>query len=292
MKFNHMNMRYIRSCGRQVGLNDGSIVVAGYYYGEPDRELGLCKLKSNGELDTDFAGTGIWHKNITNYSELDHEYFSNVLEDSEGNLMLSGSGVIRRNSGPPYRSFLSKFTPDGILDTGFGEDGFYCSELMGTNKPIFQIGNQYLIVGNFQYYYNKIIMVSNDGKVDNEVYTCEIYDFQDMKFQGTNKIILGGSYDIRANTPANFALERVVVDVGTQGNDTHFDSNAPMIYPNPAKEILYFSRETAFEILNLQGQILLKSGTPVKFAGIGHLEAGIYFVRFADSNSVRKLIKQ
>ena len=280
-------------------LNDGSILVAGAYNEWPDTELGLCKLKPNGELDTDFAENGIWHKNImqdihvpVDYIDLliGYEFFSNILEDSEGNLILSGAGLANKSEWG-NKAFLCKFTPDGIFDTDFGEDGFYCSDITISNKPIFQIGNQYVTAAGYSDGH-RIIVVSHDGKVGNETYACAIDYFQDMKLQGTNKIILGGSYEIKANTPANFALERIVVRSETQGNDNHYDSNAPMIFPNPAQEILYFSRETAFELINLQGQILLKSETPVKLVSISHLEVGIYFVRFAGSHSIRKFIKK
>jgi hypothetical protein len=69
-----------------------------------------------------------------------------------------------------------------------------------------------------------------------------------------------------------------------------YDTNSPVIFPNPAQEILYFSEETAFEIIDMQGSILLKSATPVQSVHIGNLRAGVYFVRFG--KNVQKLIKK
>ena len=45
-----------------------------------------------------------------------------------------------------------------------------------------------------------------------------------------------------------------------------------------------------FEIIDIQGKILLKSATPVKSVNIGGLAAGVYFIRF--ENSIREFIKE
>ena len=62
------------------------------------------------------------------------------------------------------------------------------------------------------------------------------------------------------------------------------------IYPNPVNETLYFSNETAFEIIDLQGKVLLKNENAVKFVDISHFKAGIYFVKI--DNQIQKLIKR
>jgi uncharacterized delta-60 repeat protein len=48
-------------------LNDGSIIVAGTYIDKdlaPNLQLGVCKLTSEGTVDTDFANGGVWHKDV------------------------------------------------------------------------------------------------------------------------------------------------------------------------------------------------------------------------------------
>ena len=52
------------------------------------------------------------------------------------------------------------------------------------------------------------------------------------------------------------------------------------IYPNPTNNVLNFSSETPFEIINIQGKVLLKSEKAEKSVNVSGLPAGIYFVKF------------
>lgn len=180
-------------------LNDGSILVAGTYNTWPNTELGFCKLTPKGELDKQFANNGIWHMNVRQDFDLDHEYFSNIFEDKNGSFILSGLG---------NRAFLSKFSSKGKLDTSFGKNGFYYFDFMNSNMPVFQVGDKYVTAG----WYNnshKIISVNNSGSFGEYIYNCEMYYFQDMKLQGRNRIILGGgAYFLNGS----FAFERVIID--------------------------------------------------------------------------------
>lgn len=72
--------------------------------------------------------------------------------------------------------------------------------------------------------------------------------------------------------------------VGTfQAADLH-------LYPNPASDIVNFSVEAAYEIIDFQGCILLKSGKAEKSVNISGLPAGIYFVK--TNNSTAKIVKK
>lgn len=187
-------------------LKNGSIIVAGTYNTWPNTELGFCRLTPNGELDKKFADDGIWHKNMMQDFDLDCESFSNILEDNDGNLVLSGSGLTN-GMGWGNRAFLSKFSSAGKLDTNFGQNGFYCFDFGGSNKPIFQVGNKYITAGWQENH--QIVSVHKDGASAYGVYNCELYYVQDMKLQGNSKIILGGGYK---SENAIFALERVILD--------------------------------------------------------------------------------
>jgi len=194
-------------------LNDGSIVVAGTYNTRPNTELGLCKLTANGELDKEFATNGIWHMNIMQDFTMpsDHESFFNILEDKNGNLVLSGSGLTN-DLGWGNRAFLSKFSSNGKLDKSFGKNGFFCFDFGGSNKPIFQIGNNYITAGWLNNESHKIISVNSDGSFGDYIYTSDIYYFMDMKLHG-NTLYLGGGYKIDDNHIfANFAVEKVNID--------------------------------------------------------------------------------
>jgi uncharacterized delta-60 repeat protein len=275
-------------------LNDGSIFIAGF--GQTlenpagNKELAFCKLTPNGELDKDFANGGIWRMDIMMDFHFDYESFSNVLEDNNGNLILSGWGLTNK-LGWSNRAFLSKFFFNGILDTSFGENGFYCFDFGGNYNPVFQIGDKYVTAGWYNNETHKIIYVNDNGSFGDYVYTSGIYYFQDMKLQGRwNKMILGGGYRINDTYSANFSLERVDFDLETSIKSNNYNSSNIIIFPNPTKENLYFSNETMFEVMNIQGKVLLKSESPVKYVNIGNLRTGIYFVRFG--NSVQKFVKE
>ena len=242
-----------------------------------------------GELDTDFANDGVWHINTMQDFDLDHEGFSNIFEDNSGNLILSGWGLTN-SLGYGTRSFLSKFTYNGVLDTNFGENGFYCFDFLRGLNSIFQIGDKYLTNGWYNDSY-KIAYVKLDGSFGDSIYTVGLDYFKGMNLQGIwNKIILGGAHRINTANGANFALERLSFDLDVSIQSIDDNSDGAIIYPNPVKESLYFDNKKSFEIIDIQGKILLKSEIPVKSVYVGNLGVGIYFVRCG--NSLHKFVKK
>ena len=188
------------------------------------------------------------------------------------------------------RAFLSRFSSDGVLDTGFGENGFYCFDFGNSNNPVFHIDSEYITAGWYNNENHKLISVHDDGSDGDYVFTTDMYYFQDMILQENNKIILGGGYQIDDTYNANFALERVIFNSESAGESNDFLVNDLIIFPNPAKEILYFNKETAFEIIDMQGRILLKSTVHVTSVNISNLVAGVYLIR--SGYTVRKLVKE
>ena len=283
-------------------LNDGSIIIAGTYNTFPNTELGLCKLTPIGEIDTNFANGGVWHLNTMQDFDMDHEYFDNVFEDSNGNLVLSGSGFTN-DLGWGNRPFLSRFYSNGTPDTNFAENGFYCLDTIAINKPIFQIGDKYVIAG--RYGNHKIAFVDSSGSFANVVYTCEIYYSQDMKLQGNNKIILGGGYKIDNTYNANFALERITIGDGHVGIVETHNYASLRIFPNPVNEQLTVSLAGGgkgveeltiekIEIYDVVGQLLYQTtnkqiNNEISI-DISHLAAGMYFIKF-DDHRVEKFVK-
>ena len=68
-------------------------------------------------------------------------------------------------------------------------------------------------------------------------------------------------------------------------------SNMISIFPNPAKDYLLFKTEKQFEIIDMQGRVLLKSEKTTKSININHLKAGVYFIKFEDGR-VEKFVKE
>ena len=63
------------------------------------------------------------------------------------------------------------------------------------------------------------------------------------------------------------------------------------LYPNPAKDYLHFKTEQQFEIIDMQGKMLLKSEKTTKSININHLKTGLYFIKFEDGR-VEKFVKE
>ena len=100
----------------------------------------------------------------------------------------------------------------------------------------------------------------------------------------------GISYTNSTNT-GFITIEGVMV--GTTGIET-ITNGELQIYPNPTSDVLYFSLEAAFEITDLQGRVLLKSGKAVQSVNINNLPEGTYFVTLIakTGKTVKKIIKE
>ena len=194
-------------------LNDHSVFVAGYdninnFF---KRGLAFCKLKPNGDLDTNFVNNGIWKNDFNSTFVFSHQ-FNNAIEDDKGNIALIGFND---------KSFMCRFDSNGVIDSTFGINGFYYSDSLYFyyDTRFLQNGDKYLI-GR----YNRIISVNNDGTLDpdfanNGLFICEDYGFSDIKLQGKNKIILGGT----TIPNYNFVISRLSIPLkANAGGNQHF----------------------------------------------------------------------
>ena len=66
------------------------------------------------------------------------------------------------------------------------------------------------------------------------------------------------------------------------------------VYPNPVNDLLYFDRETSFELIDIQGKVVIKSEKAVKSVNVSRLPAGVYFVKInaGTGYTVHKVIKK
>jgi serine-aspartate repeat-containing protein C/D/E len=89
-------------------------------------------------------------------------------------------------------------------------------------------------------------------------------------------------------------IELTITEDGIYTNNpvsiTAIEHDIMYIYPNPATEILYFNTETAFEIIDIHGRVVLRSKKAVKSVNINNLQVGTYFVKIG--NSVQKFVKE
>jgi len=278
-------------------LSDQSIFIGGFDHMDSwgATELAFCKLTSNGNLATDFANNGLWKMRISIAGMEEFEYFADVMEKSNGELVLLGTIYSIRASNNPKPVFVCNFHSNGGINENFGTDGFYYyrfgilpERIRPSAQKILQNGSKYIAA--FQH--DKIISINHNGTLDTAfnntgVFVCENYAFEDVKLQGTNKLILGG----RSN--GNFALVRLNIPYTSEVSikQNNYLNDLPLIFPNPAKDYLYFNAEKQFEIMDLQGRVLLKSEKPLQSVNVSHLKAGVYFIRF-EGDRVGKFVKE
>ena len=106
--------------------------------------------------------------------------------------------------------------------------------------------------------------------------------------QGKNKIIVGGFYN------DNFVITRLNANSKSGEDPASLEKNqlnTLSIYPNPAKDNLYFNEETQAEIIDIQGRVLYKTTEAVKSVNISNLKSGIYFIKLIIKFKIRKRIK-
>ena len=157
----------------------------------------------------------------------------------------------------------------------------------GYKQTLFQNGDRYLISE-----WKQIVSINENGTLDTQFNSggfCILEDFSftnDMLFQTPNKIIIGG----QDSYYANFTMTRLNIASDVSIEDIH-SYKSSIIFPNPAKDILYFKTEKQFEIFDIQGKILLKSENATNSVNISHLTAGIYFIKF-DNKKIEKFVKK
>jgi len=184
--------------------------------------------------------------------------------------------------------YVCSFSPDGTLNNDFGTDGiFYYSWYSNndTREIIFQNGSKYVFGTR-----NTMISLNQNGGLDTifnntGVFICENFCFQDLKSQRASKIILGGSSN------NNFAIARLNIPSDVSVKPYPYIDNSITIFPNPAKDYLYFDSEKQFEVFDIQGRMLLKSEKAMQSVNVSHLKAGIYFIRF-ENGQVKKFVKE
>jgi len=292
-------------------LKDQSILIAGSGYNEPWVELALCKLTTDGKFVDNFANKGIWRMDIIDdpyyYDDgITTEYFSKIIEDSMGNLILLGTIEIDYGTfGPQHDErilplYVCSLNSDGILNSNFGTDGFFYHYYNGSVPSVQNIlpyENKYLI----GYQRNKIIGMNDNGILDTSfnntgefIFDISTNDrFHTIKHQGDNKLILA-VFRLESYPTFRMFLARLNISPEVSIISNPYLDNSITIFPNPTKDYLYFNNEIKFEIMDTQGRVLLKSEKPVQSVNVSHLKAGVYFIKTANGTNIQtqKIIKQ
>ena len=144
------------------------------------------------------------------------------------------------------------------------------------------------VVPNNATYQNIIWSVYDEGNTGAVISTIGENHTLNTIYSGNVVVTATVHYDLYGSAyTQNFTIE---VKSGAGVNEPVQSSNI-RVYPNPAKDYLHIKTKQQFEIIDLQGRVLLKSEKTTKSININQLKAGIYFIKFEDGR-VEKFVKE
>jgi len=277
-------------------LKDQSIIVAGTQldHGELNVEVAFCKLNANGKLASDFANNGIWKKRMRpdDFNDLYNEAFLDVIEETNGNLILTCYG---------WYELMCSFYPDGTVNKDFGEDGFYYYDFDDYDNEFHKIlpyGNKYITKFNRK----RIICIDSNGNLDTSFnnggsFIGDSYNsFVDIKLQKDNKLIFGGASN------DEFTIGRLNLPPATSIKQFPYIDNSIVVYPNPTTGELNIQssgfKVQSVEVYDVYGRKLsshhLITSSSYHKINISYLQSGIYFVKISTEKGevVKKVVKQ
>jgi uncharacterized delta-60 repeat protein len=187
---------------------DGKIVVAGTAYGQSEDVRGadimVVRYNIDGSLDLTF-GTG----GITTLSLNRTQVINSLLIQKNGNIIVGGLFSLQTNLNQDTFG-LARFTPNGTLDTTFGENGYvytpniYRGQILDMkfidNEDIIAVGESFIINNYLMVRYNSNGQVINSFGSNNngivEVSFNEIAVLNKCVIDKNNNIYaLGSTYD-------------------------------------------------------------------------------------------------
>jgi uncharacterized delta-60 repeat protein len=104
---------------------NGKLVVAGHH----SHDFALARFDASGELDAEFGNAGTV---ITPISEANWDEAQGLAMDAEGKIV--AGGWTYEASGSSGNFALARYSADGVLDAGFGDDGIVITEVAATAK--------------------------------------------------------------------------------------------------------------------------------------------------------------
>jgi hypothetical protein len=100
-----------------------------------------------------------------------------------------------------------------------------------------------------------------------------------------------GRYPNGSNTFAYFTYPTPLANNDLASTKETIKILTPLsVYPNPAREIVYFNKPISFELFDLNGKIVGKYSN-VKSADVSNLSQGIYLVHTSEGETIKIIIQ-
>ena len=148
-------------------LPDGSIFLVGFTNQVP-RQLIIKKYDSEGDIDISFANQGTAAFNIGSFYQIG---LKTLLIKPDSSIIANYS--LRTSPNNPYTAYMLKLSPNGVLDTTFGNNGIKTLSIDNSEKAKFYLNDDdHMLVSYYYYdqqlseYIRRIIKLKPDGEVD------------------------------------------------------------------------------------------------------------------------------
>ncbi|MBI2258076.1 MAG: T9SS type A sorting domain-containing protein [Flavobacteriia bacterium] len=230
-------------------LTNDALIVGGFFDSTFDNiNFALAKYNSNGELDTSFGTNGMVHTDFgTSFDDAIHE----IEIQYNGSIIACGNTV---NNG--YTDFgISKYSPNGVIDESFGQNGFISTDYFQSNDNI------------------SCSKLQTDGKL---IVCGSTYD-------GSKQYFALARYNIDSLTNTNdlFANKLAFYPNPTK-NELYFNSSSNQNYEISIYNLL--GEEVLHDYLSLNKQKI----------DVQNFENGVYFIKLNNNSKdmITKFIKE
>lgn len=234
---------------------DGKIILGGI----SDVEFAMVRLNIDGSIDSTFGDEGRVVTDLgLNGSNLTELNAIKIMDD--GRILLAGSKSVGYDEGDGF--LVTRYSPDGVLDTGFGENGLVVTDFNYEDDIAHEVfvlpDGKILLAGTGA---NKFALAryNADGTKDTSFNTFGRFSTgvsyrkaSGAVMQPDGKVVIAGSYlndmfAMRYDMSGNLSV--------TEREDSRFK-----IFPNPVSDVLHIATSSAqiitFRLFDMLGKEL------------------------------------
>jgi uncharacterized delta-60 repeat protein len=246
---------------------DGKLVLAGIAFNlSTDNDFALVRYNIDGTLDSSFGAGGKVTTDIAGFYDIGNA----VAIQADGKIVVVGNAVTVSGSG----GALTRYKPDGSLDTTFGSGGKIFNDFFdNANDVKIQPSGKIIVAGvagEFGSFDFGLMRYNPDGSPDagfgaGGKVTTDFFGSDDRAFaialQPDSKIVLAGSaYDINTNNES-FALARYTGDGASFDVCLQDDSNGNILRFNSTTGDYQFTICSSGLVLGGTGSLIKRGST-------------------------------
>lgn len=292
-------------------INSNGEIIAGGFFFENSANIILIKFNQHGEVDSTFGTDGV----MLEYTPLFE--FARDIVIQKNNKILVATGVTNPSSGD---FGLVRYTQDGTLDNGFGDNGKISTDFFQSkNTPhaiVIQEDGKIILSGfigitpHHDYALARYDTLGNlDPSFGNGGKVITDFGYEDLAFasaiQSDGKLICAG-YSQTTENNSSFSIARYFTQTETNTTDISRNINSVKIFPNPSNGNfklsidLNVSKQISISLLNLDGKFIQPIVTNSQYTeGENTIEVevnekhgtGFYLVRIqTDKGSVNRKV--